>query len=458
MRINLNRKILLLLTLFSLFQACNKEDDKKDDTKKENSFKIQSDKALIDTNKEKTEHKHNDAEELYTCPMHPSVISNKPGSCPICGMTLVKKIKPKNIDSKGNMKEISLSSSQKIMANVKVEKAKYENMIKEIDAVGKVTFDEKKMYRLSSWIAGRINKLYINTTGANISKGEKIFDIYSPEVFSAQQEFLQANESYLKLKDSKFNDISQSAKEILESSKQKLLLMGLTENQVNNLKTSKKTEPNIPIFSSESGTVIKKNVVKGQYVQAGESTFELADLSNLWVEGNINEQDIKDLKVNQDVIITSSSFNDEIIETKIDYIYPMLESDSKSLKIRMNVDNMSKKLKPEMSVKLKIKINLGKKMLLPKTAVIITGKKNIVWVEEKEGIYIPKNIKIGEINGDNYSITSGLKENDNVVVSGGYLLDSESEIKTAGSQHNHDQKPKNQVKSEKDIGMSNMKM
>lgn len=436
--------ILFFITSFFI-QACNKEEEKA----KENI-----------SSKTTKEHKHEEGEQLYTCPMHPSVISNKPGNCPVCGMSLVKKIKVTNTSVKANIKEVSLSPSQKVMANVSIQTIKYENMTKELSAVGKVTFDEKKVYRLSSWISGRINKLYINTTGSNIAKGEKLFDIYSPDIFSAQQEFLQANESYLKLKGSKFNDIVESAKDLLDASKQKLLLMGLKESQINSLKEHNKLEPNIPIFSPESGTVIKKNIVEGQYVQAGEATFELADFSNLWVEGYINEQDLKGIKLNQEVLITFVSFHDEVIKSKISYIYPMLEADSKAVKIRLEVNNANKKLKPEMTVNLKIKFDLGKKILLPKTAVMMTGKKSIVWLEEKEGSYIPQNVTIGAMNEDSYEVIKGLKEDSKVVVSGGYLLDSESEIKNVGQQHNHGESKKVEVdsKNEKPIDMSNMKM
>lgn len=418
-------------------------------------------KSLVVKNSDTQTLKTNDEKILYTCPMHPSVISDKPGSCPICGMTLVRKhnhSKEEKIDVSTDLSEISLSPSQQVMSNISTEIVKRKNIETEINAIGKVTLDETKNAQISAWIAGRINKLYVNFTGAKVVKGQKMFDIYSPDLASAQQEYIQAYEAYLSLKKSELKEISDSATSMLNASKKRLLLLGIKEEQLKQLEKTRKADFSIPVYSPASGIITKKNVQEGQYVNMGDLVFELSDLSNLWVESNIYESDLINIKKNQMVEIFTETYQNEIFKGHIEFIKPMLDPNTKTATIRISLANKNNKLKPEMTVNTKIKSSLGNSLVVPKSAVILSGKKAIVWVEKKPKIYIPKEVKLGKSNNEFFPVISGLSENEKIVTSGGFLLDSESQIKSPVSNSNPVHKHDSAKPKKADMDMSNMKM
>lgn len=404
--------------------------------------------------------KPSDEKDVYTCPMHPSVISDKAGSCPICGMTLVKKhnhSKEEKTESSTDLSEISLSPSQQVMSNIATEPVKRKTLETEINSIGKVTLDETKNAQISAWIGGRINKLYVNFTGAKVNKGQKMFDIYSPDLASAQQEYIQAYESYLSLNKSELKEIADSATSMLNASKKRLLLLGIKEEQLKQLEKTRKADFSIPVYSPASGVITKKNVQEGQYVNMGDLVFELSDLSNLWVESNIYESDLLNVKNGQIVEISTETYPNEVFMGHIEFIKPMLDPNTKTATIRISLANKNNKLKPEMTVNTKIKSALGNSLVVPKSAVILSGKKAIVWVEKKPKIYIPKEVKLGKSNNEFFPVISGLSENEKIVTSGGFLLDSESQINTPVNKDKAEQKILEKT-PKPDMDMSNMKM
>lgn len=422
--------------------------------------KLPTDLNNIVKNNETKILKPSDEKDVYTCPMHPSVISDKAGSCPICGMTLVKKhnhSKEEKTESSTDLSEISLSPSQQVMSNIATELVKRKTLETEINSIGRVTLDETKNAQISAWIGGRINKLYVNFTGAKVNKGQKMFDIYSPDLASAQQEYIQAYESYLSLNKSELKEIADSATSMLNASKKRLLLLGIKKEQLKQLEKTRKADFSISIYSPASGVITKKNVQEGQYVNMGDLVFELSDLSNLWVESNIYESDLINVKNGQMVEISTETYPNEVFMGHIEFIKPMLDPNTKTATIRISLANKNNKLKPEMTVNTKIKSFLGNSLVVPKSAVILSGKKAIVWVEKKPKIYIPKEVKLGKSNDEFFPVISGLSENEKIVTSGGFLLDSESQINTPVNKDNSEQKTLEKT-PKPDMDMSNMKM
>ena len=376
--------------------------------------------------------------QLYTCSMHPFIIKEKPGLCPICGMELIKKIDtaPKGIvqpvgePKKTDMHEhVSLSEKQRVMANVATAEAKNETLNKEINAVGIVQYNQSRQAKVTAWIAGRLEKLNVNSVGAFVSKEKPVAEIYSPDLVASQQEYLLALKSREQLKNSPIASISQNGEGLVGSARQRLLLFGVKESQIAELEKSGKPNIRIPIYSPFSGVVIEKMVQQGQYVAMGESLFNIADLSSVWVEMEIYENEVSNIHIGQQVEIRSQSFPDKPSTGRIAFVYPFLDPKTRTVKARVELANPGLKLKPEMFVNAIIRVPLSPSLVVPVTALMNTGKRKVVWVESSPGMFESRTVQVGQQSGEKVQILSGLQSGDKVAVSGGYLIDSESQLK-----------------------------
>ena len=369
--------------------------------------------------------------QLYTCSMHPFIIREKPGVCPICGMELIKKIDDSNGSSAQpiSVDHLSLSPTQRVMANVATVEATMETLNKEINAVGIVQYDQSRQARVTAWTAGRIDKLYVTSVGAIVSKGNPVAEVYSPDLIAAQQEYLLAIKSRNQLNNSPFTSISQNGEGLVAAAKERLLLLGVKASQVAALERNGKPTIRLPIYSPNSGVVIEKMVQQGQYVNAGEVLFNIADLSSIWVEVEIYENESPYVHVGQQIEIRSQSFPQNSFTGRISFIYPFLDPKTRTLKARVEIANPDIKLKPEMFVNAIIKQPLDSSIVVPVTAVMDTGKRQVVWVESSPGSFESREVRVGQRSNDKIQILSGLNPGDKVAVSGGYLIDSESQLK-----------------------------
>jgi Cu(I)/Ag(I) efflux system membrane fusion protein len=383
--------------------------------------------------------------QLYTCSMHPFIIKDKPGTCPICGMELIKKIEgaagggaqtaeqKKQAEMLGH---VSMSANQRIMANVATVAVKQDTLNKEINAVGIVQFDQSRQAKVTAWIAGRIDKLNVSTVGAYVSKAKPVAEVYSPDLMSTQQEYLLAIKSRDQLKNSPIPSISQNGEGLVASAKQRLMLFGVKESQIAALEKAGKPNIRLPIYTPLSGIVIEKMVQQGQYVNTGDVLFNIADLSTVWVEVEVYENEFPNIHIGQQVEIRSQSFPDKPFTGRVAFIYPFLDPKTRTVKARVAMPNPGMKLKPDMFVNAIIKVPLGSAIVVPVTAVMDTGKRRVAWVESSPGMFEPRDVQVGQQADDKIQILSGLKPGDKVAVSGGYLIDSESQLKGgAGQDH-----------------------
>ena len=379
-----------------------------------------------------------EVKQLYTCSMHSFIIKDKPGLCPICGMELIKKIdttvkavgKPADQKQPADMHEhVTLSDKQRIMANVATVEAKNETLNKEINAVGIVQYNQSRQAKVTAWIAGRLEKLHVNSIGAIVSKGNPVAEIYSPDLVATQQEYLLALKSREQLKNSPIASISQNGEGLVASARQRLLLFGVKDGQIAELEKSGKPNIRIPIYSPFSGVVIEKMVQQGQYVAMGEALFNIADLSSVWVEIEIYENEVSNIHIGQQVEIRSQSFPDKPSTGRIAFVYPFLDPKTRTVKARVELANPGMKLKPEMFVNAIIRVPLSPSLVVPSTAVMNTGKRQVVWVESSPGMFESRTVQLGQQSGEKVQILSGLQSGDKVAVSGGYLIDSESQLK-----------------------------
>jgi len=370
---------------------------------------------------------------LYTCAMHPFIIKDTPGSCPICGMQLIKKVEASQ--TAGSAKEqqmlghVSLSPTQRVMANVATVQVARQPLSKEIAATGIVQYDQSRQAKVTAWVAGRIDRLYVNSVGAYVSKGKPVAELYSPDLVSAQQEFLLALKSREQLKNSPIQSISHAGEGLVSSARQRLKLMGVKEWQIASLEKGGEPNMRIPIYTPLSGMVIEKIVQEGQYVNLGDPLFAIADLSQVWVEVEVYENEFPFVKLGQSVSITSQSYPGKPFNGRVSFVYPFLDPKTRTVKVRVELSNPGLKLKPDMFVTALIKSPLGPTLTVPASAVVDTGRRQVVWVEMEPGMFEPRDVQVGARVGDNVQIVSGLSGGEKVAATGGYLIDSESQLK-----------------------------
>jgi Cu(I)/Ag(I) efflux system membrane fusion protein len=411
--------------------------------------------------------------QLWTCSMHPFIIKDKPGTCPICAMELIKKIDDGAVGGEQTAEQkqqaemighVSLSPTQRVMANVATVAAEDGTLAKEINAVGIVQYDQSRQAKVTAWIAGRIDKLHVNSVGAYVSKDNPVAEVYSPDLVATQQEYLLAVKSREQLKDSPIPSISQNGDGLVTSARQRLMLFGVKESQIAELEKAGKPNIRLPIYTTQSGVVIEKMVQEGQYVNTGDVLFNVADLSKVWVEIDVFENEVPYVRVGQSVQIRSSADARVATIGKISFVYPFHDPKTHTVKARVELANPGSRLKPDMFVNAIIKIPLARGIVVPVTALIDTGKRQVVWIETSPGMFEPRDVKVGERVDEQVQILSGLNPGDKVAVSGGYLIDSESQLKGGGgtdhSQHGGakpDEK-KQENPDKKKLNMDDMKM
>lgn len=374
--------------------------------------------------------------ELYTCSMHPFIIKDKPGSCPICGMTLVKKIEGAATDPKIQQAvgHVSLSPTQQLMANVATAEAKMQTLSREIMAVGIVTYDQARQGKVTAWVAGRLDKLYVNRVGDYVTAGKPVASVYSPDLVAAQQEYLLALRSRDQFKNSSFASIAAGGEGLVSSARQRLKLLGVKDAQISQLEKTGNPDIKLNIYTPVSGVVIEKMMQEGQYVNMGEVLFNVADLSSVWVELEVYENDFPSIKLGHKVEIISQSYPGKTFVGTVSYIYPFLDPKTRTVKVRVSLPNSGMKLKPDMYVNATVKAPLGAAVVVPVAAVMDTGKRKVVWVETSPGMFEPRDVQTGGQSGDLVQILSGVKAGEKVASSGGYLIDSESQLNAGGAQ------------------------
>jgi len=404
-----------------------------------------------------TDQKAAQSKQLYTCSMHPFIIKDKPGTCPICGMELIKKIEgaadngaqtPEQKQQAEMIGHVSMSATQRVMANVATVVAKQGTLNKEINAVGIVQYDQSRQAKVTAWIAGRIDKLHVSKVGDIVSKDKPVAEVYSPDLVATQQEYLLAIKSRDQLKNSPIPSISQNGDGLVASAKQRLMLFGVKESQIAELEKAGKPNIRLPIYTPLSGIVIEKMMQQGQYVNTGEVLFNIADLSKVWVEIDVFENEVPYVKVGQQVEIRSAMEHGAAFNGRISFIYPFHDPKTHTVKARVEMANPKNMLKPDMFVNAIIRVPQVKGIILPVTAVIDTGKRQVVWVETSAGMFEPRDVQAGERIDDKIQILSGLKQGDKVAVSGGYLIDSESQLKGGGQDHSQHTGAKPDIKGQ----------
>ncbi len=381
----------------------------------------------------------------YTCPMHPDIIAEEPGDCPVCGMDLVKKeIKKESV--------VKLSSSVIQKMAVRTEDIERRTLKRSIRTIGRIDYDETKVFNINTKIEGWAEKLYVDYTGQVVKKGQSLIDIYSPELVNTQEEYLLALKSKESLKSSKFPEITQGVDALLNSTRKRLKLWDITDEQIETLEKTKETKKTMTIYSPVKGFVLDKNVLEGGYVKSQNPIYKIADISNIWVYADIYEYELPWIKIGQTAKMTLSYYPGKTFSGRITYIYPYLEKNTRTVKVRLEFSNPDWTLKPDMYANIEIESEIAKDgIAVPTEAIIRSGVRNIVVVDLGEGRFEPRNIELGAEADGYYQVLNGLHEGERIVTSSQFLIDSESKLKEAINKMLSKRKDTYQTDEEKNI-------
>ena len=374
--------------------------------------------------------------QLYQCSMHPNIVSDKPGKCPICGMELqpVTAVEAKGIAGRA---AVQLTEQQRQLINMRTTPVKQEEVNRTVRAVGTVAYDQSKVAEITSRVMGWVEKLYVDKPGEKVEQGQALMELYSPDLYSAAQDYLlafRAAKSAGRAGSGRFAETrSSGAEDLLDSARKRLELFGITSEQIDKIEKAGSAKTAIPITAPISGTVVEKNVVQGQMIQPNMPLYRIADLSQVWIEAEVYESELPLVKVGQEVKVAVGSYADRTFTGKVDFIYPFLQGKTRTAKVRIVLENPEGILKPNMYANVELESGLGQELVIPASAVFDTGKRQYVFVQQDEGLFVPKEIELGPKVGDEVVVRSGLEAGQEVVVNGTFLLDSESQLKAAAS-------------------------
>ncbi len=426
---------------------------------------------------------------FYTCSMHPSVkLMDPKGKCPICAMDLIPVTSGAHSAIASN--SIFLSERAVKLAEIETTPVERKFVTTEIRMVGKVEYDETRLSTITAWVPGRLERLYVDYTGVGVNQGDHLVDLYSPDLISAQEELLQAIQTAesLKLSDSDF--LRQKSLASVESTKEKLRLWGVSDEQIQTIAAQGRPSERITINSPISGIVVQKKALEGMYVETGTQVYTIADLSKVWVKLDAYESDLPWLHYGQDVEFRTEAYPGEIFRGQVAFIDPILNANTRTIKIRVNLSNPDGKLKPDMFVRATVKSQVARggrvmnpnlmgkwispmhpeivkdgpgscdicgmdlvsaesmgyvsaehpedeaPLVIPASAPLITGKRAVVYVATEPGHFEGRVVELGPRAGDYYIVHNGLLEGEEVVNKGNFKIDSAVQIQAKPSMMN----------------------
>jgi Cu(I)/Ag(I) efflux system membrane fusion protein/cobalt-zinc-cadmium efflux system membrane fusion protein len=409
----------------------------------------------------------------YTCSMHPTIVMDEPGSCPICGMDLVpmvsqadepvptgeRQIKywvapmdptyirnepgksPMGMDLVPVYEGEGIGSTIRIdpvtMQNMGIRTAPvlHQNLERTIRTVGIVGYEEPRQYSINAKVDGWIEKLYIAETGRAVRKGDPLLEIYSPALVSAQEEYLLAVANNTTLAHSSLPAVSGGAQRLLDAARRRLKLWDISDRQIDRLEKSGQVEKTMTLYAEYKGVVTRKQVQQGQYIKSGMELLQLADISRVWVYADIYEYELPWVKVGQQVEVVLPFVGGKTISGEVSTIYPFVEARTRTVKARIDLVNTDLTLKPDMYVHVRLQVeSRGLVLTIPAEAVLYTGEEAVVFIALEGGKFEPRRVKVGmKDDSGHIEVIQGLFEGEQVVTSGQFMLDSESKLRAAVS-------------------------
>ena len=403
--------------------------------------------------------------KYWAAPMDPTYIRKEPGKSPM-GMDLVPVYEEEG-EEKVPSSIIRIDPVTVQNMGIRLARVKRKPLVRNIRAYATVAYDERYMKVVSAWVGGRIDKLYVDFTGVEVRKGDPLAELYSPALITTQQELILALETRGRLWKLGNQESLRSASHLVEATKMRLLLWGITKNQIDEIERTREVKTHMTIYAPIGGTVIDKKAFEGQYVKEGERLYTIADLSTVWVLADVYEYELPWVSNGMPAEMELSYIPGMRFEGKVLYVYPYMDEKTRTAKLRLEFKNLRYRLKPGMYANIYLNPRMSEdSLVIPQEAVIDSGVRKIVFVSLGKGKFQPREVKLGmEGNDDEFEVLEGLDENEQIVISGQFLLDSESrlseaiqkmlEVRQQGSPKT-DTQPMQKEKS--DLDMSDMKM
>ncbi|QDV05182.1 Cation efflux system protein CusB precursor [Planctomycetes bacterium Poly30] len=426
------------------------------------------------------------APALWTCPMHPQIQLPELGPCPICEMDLVPMVAGGDDDPR----VLQMTESAKALAGIRTVAVRRKNVTRPVRMSGKVDFDETAVRTISAWVAGRVERLFVDYTGVRVNEGDHLVSLYSPALLSAQEELIGAKARVDSAETESSEFLAESTRASYRSAREKLGLWGLTKAQIDVIEASGKASDEITLTSPTTGVVTKKLVEEGAYVSTGTEIYQIADLGQLWLRLDAYEQDLAWLRYGQPVLVEVEALPGETLEGRISFIDPFIDETTRTAKVRVNIDNSGGRLKPGMFIRAVANSRIGAKgrvldpylagkwvspmhpeivkdgpgvcdvcgmdlvpaeelglvegvesgtekpLVIPTSAALVTGRRAVVYVEvpgREDPTYEGREVVLGPRAGDEYLVLEGLEENERVVMQGAFRLDSAMQIRAKPS-------------------------
>ena len=314
------------------------------------------------------------------------------------------------------------------MRTARVELSPFRRTIR---AVGRVSYDETRLRHVHTKIDGYVERLLANATGETVRRGQPLLEIYSPELLASQQEFLVALEARDRMGSSTLSSVAGYGKDLVESARRRLQLFDMTDAQIARLEQTRTPQRTVTVYAHESGVVTMRNVTEGERIEAGKTLLDVADLSKVWVLASVYEYELPFVHQGQPAVMHLSYLPDRTFRGTVSLIYPSIEIATRTAQVRVEFDNPDLALKPDMYAEIELSADLGPRISVPEEAVLETGTRSLAFVEREPGLFEPRELRIGARLADRYEVVSGLVAGEQVVVSGNFLIDSESKLKAA---------------------------
>jgi Cu(I)/Ag(I) efflux system membrane fusion protein len=309
----------------------------------------------------------------------------------------------------------------------------YASLGQEIRAVGTVGYDERGLTQVTVKTSGWVREVFVDSIGRPVHKGDPLFTLYSPDLLATQDEYLLAVKMQGQLATSPLAEVKANAASLVASSRERLHLWDVTDLQIAKLERRGKAEPVLTVYAPSSGIVLKREALPGKYVEPGTTLYEVADLSTVWISADIYESEVVAVKLNQPALVTFDAYPGESFRGNVSYIYPSLNTEARTMRVRVELPNPGLKLKPGMYGNVIVQTDALHTLVVPKEAVLETGLRQLVFMDRGQGRYDPASVKLGRRSQDLVEVLEGLKEGDRIVTSANFLLDAESKLASASS-------------------------